>query len=334
MIKSGTTFANDMYFHADEIVRAFDDSGMRAAVGLALFDFDDPDRRVTEQRTAESLLARLEHAIPRQGDTAGTPRVFLTVSPHAIYTCSAELLTWASDLAAERALAYHIHMSETTDEVEETRRRTGSSPFGYLESLGVFEKNEGRVLAAHGVWVDDDDLEIARKRGVTVAHNPASNMKLASGALPYAAYRRHEVPMMLAPDGVASNNSLDMFDEMKLAALLQKHATGDATSLPASEILSIAWGGRGRAFSTFGVSGELVPGAPADIAILDLDHPRIVPIHRLESNLVYAAAGSVVDTVICDGEIVMRNRRVRDEEIVIREARRCASALIDRTTGA
>ncbi|MCG8528667.1 MAG: amidohydrolase family protein, partial [Opitutales bacterium] len=309
-----------------ESARAFRDSGMRAAIGLALFDFDDPQRRREEQRTAERVLAGFDVST-----TDGRPpRVFPIVAPHSPYTCSPELLTWAADLAQTHSLVYHTHLSETEQEVRDLRAHRGSTPFAWLETLGILEKTGEKTIAAHGIWIEEPELELAARRRMTVVHNPASNMKLASGAFPYAAYRDHGVPLMLAPDGVASNNNLDMFDEMRLAALLQKHHFRDATLLPAEEILSIAGGGRSNVFSDFGIAGELREGSPADLVIVGLTHPQINPVHRIESNLVYAANGSVVDTVICDGEILMRSGEIPEEDEVIREARRCASALVER----
>lgn len=329
MIRSGTTFANDMYFMPGEAIRAFRDSGMRAAVGLALFDFGDPDRMRREQHEAEKTLATY---MENSGgpDSCSVERVFLAVAPHSPYTCSSELLTWSANLASHNDLVYHTHLSETHKEVEDSRTAHGLPPFARLESLGVFDTTGARTIVAHGVWITEEEYAIAQRHGLTIVHNPASNMKLASGAFPYRGYRKHGIPLMLAPDGVASNNNLDMFDEMKLAALLQKHHSGDATVLPATELLPIAWGGRSGVFRKNGVSGSILPGEPADLAIVDLSHPHMTPVHSIESNLVYAANGSVVDTVICDGRILMHRREIPGEAEVIREARRCAAGLVDR----
>ncbi len=237
-------------------------------------------------------------------------------------------------MSESTGLAYHIHMSETRGEVERSRDDHGAPPFTRLESLGVWGKTGNRTIAAHGVWVDDAEINLIGKYGITVAYNPVSNMKLASGALPYKRYRDLGIPLMIGPDGVASNNNLDMIEELKIAALLQKHATGDATALPASEALSIAWGGRSSAFADFGVSGTLVAGDPADIAIIDLRAPQLNPIHDIASNIAYAANGSLVETVICDGEILMRDHKIPGQDEVIDEARRCAAALAKRAANA
>ena len=318
MIRSGTVFANDMYFNLPEVWRAFEDSGMRAAVGLAMFDFNDAEQR-------RAIMEDVDGLLDRYAGSGG--RVFATVAPHSIYTCSGELLQWAARRAEEAGVVFHIHMSETRQEVEDCETAHGMRPFHWLDSLGVLDRVGARSVAAHGVWLDDAERRLVADAGMTVVHNPASNMKLASGVLDWAALREAGVPMLLAPDGVASNNNLDMYDEMKLAALLQKVHSGDPTRLPAADALALAAGELSDAFATNGVGGHLAEGVPADVQIVNLSAPQMVPLHHLDSNLVYAANGSVVETVIVDGEIVMRDRQVADEAEVIRQARRCAREL-------
>lgn len=325
MIKSGTTFANDMYFFPDEVRRAFEDSGMRAAVGLAMFDFGDPDAR---HRTQEQVARGLQGAWSNPGS-----RVFPVIAPHSIYTCSGELLQWAAARAAEHNLVFHIHMNETEQEVADSLTAHGRRPFAWLDELGVVDRIGSRAVAAHGIWLDEGEREIAARHGITIVHNPASNMKLASGVLDWQALRQAGIPLMLAPDGVASNNNLDMFDEMKLAALLQKVHTGDPTRLSAAEAVALAAGEYSRAFETFGVTGHIAEGGLADLSLVDLDHPQMVPLHHIESNLTYAANGSVVDTVIINGEIVMEGRVIPGEAEVLEEARRCAAELSQSVSG-
>lgn len=358
MIRSGTTFANDMYFQTQECMRAFRDSGIRAAVGYALFDFGDPDRRealqeevramLTEQTVGDRSEATSSRADPHRSRPSGAkpyaakqppakpsgahrkPRVFPTIAPHSVYTCSAEMLQWAADTAVEFDLVFHTHMSETEQEVRDCVTAHGVRPFRWLYDLGVLDEAGRRMVAAHSIWLDQEELDLVGRFDVTVAHNPASNMKLASGCFPWQEYAQRRVPVMLAPDGVASNNNLDMFDEMKLAALLQKHHYSDPTRLPAEEILAIATGARSTVFERYGVGGALRVGGPADLILVDLDHPQMTPVHNVESNLAYAANGSVVDTVICDGEVLMEDRTVPEWDEVLREARRCAAALAKR----
>ncbi|MCG8480383.1 MAG: amidohydrolase [Spirochaetales bacterium] len=323
MIKGGTTFANDMYFEAPEVWRAFRDAGVRAAVGLALFDFGDATRRRETMATVDRFLAKREDERPHAP-------VFATIAPHSIYTCSGELLSWAARRAEECGLVFHIHMSETEREVAECLSAHGMRPFQWLDSLGVTERVGARSVVAHGVWLDASERSIVADSGMTIAHNPASNMKLASGALDWRALREAGVPMMLAPDGVASNNNLDMFEEMKLASLLQKHHFGDATRLDAATAVDLAVGEYTDVFSPWGVGGHLFEGTPADLIVVSLDHPQMCPVHNIESNLAYAANGSMVETAIIGGRIAMEDRVVDGEAEVIAEAARCAGSLVRR----
>jgi 5-methylthioadenosine/S-adenosylhomocysteine deaminase len=221
-------------------------------------------------------------------------------------------------------------MNETQQEVEQCLSAHGVRPFVHLDSIGVLERVGSRTVAAHTIWLDEAGLDLVSGHGVTVVHNPASNMKLSSGCFPWKELHERGVRMMLAPDGVASNNSLDMFDEMKLAALLQKHHYGDPTLLPAAETLAVATGERSTVFRSHGVGGALVEGGPADLVLVDVTAPRMTPSHNLVSNLVYAADSLVVDTVICDGEPLMEHGSVAEEETVVAEASRCAAALVRR----
>ncbi len=328
MIRTGTTFANDMYFYPRDAVRAFEDAGIKAAVGLALFDFFDEERRAQETSRMEGILRDVGASHGR-----GAP-VSLTVAPHSIYTCGPELLRWSVAAADEAGLVLHTHLAETRTEVENARRDLGMSPFSYAHSVGLLSEN---AIAAHAVWLEPEEIAMAASSGVTVVYNPASNMKLASGAFPFRAFADRGVPMMLAPDGVASNNNLDMFDEMKLASLLQKHHNVDPELMTARETLDVAIGAamrrgeRSHRTDLFpAVGSAIVPGAPADFVLLDLSHPQMVPVHNLISNVVYAGGGGVVDTVVCGGRVLMEDGEVPGSEEVITEARRCASALVQR----
>jgi 5-methylthioadenosine/S-adenosylhomocysteine deaminase len=325
MIQSGTTFANDMYFFFPEAWRAFSDAGIRAAVGLAMFDFGSAETRRSAMREVDSLLETFSDS---------GPRVFPAVAPHSVYTCSPELLQWAARRSEELGLVFHIHMSETEQEVRDCEREHGVAPFRLLDRLGVLDRVAGRMVAAHGVWLDEDERAPAAEAGVTIVHNPASNMKLASGVLDWRVLREARIPMLLAPDGVASNNNLDMFDEMKLAALLQKVWTGDPTRLTAHEALRLAGGCESSAFARYGVSGAIQAGEAADLQLITLSAAKMTPVHNIESNLVYSADGSLVDTVIIGGEVVMEHRAVREEEAIRRRASQHAEQLVARARAA
>jgi len=316
MIRSGTTHFNDMYWHAPAIARAASEMGVRAHIGAAFVDLGQP-----------AVAARWWGEVERwleQRDEWG-PRVRATVAPHAIYTVSAENLARLGAVAEEAALPLHIHLSETRGEVEECLAANGVRPTELLARCGLVND---RLIAAHGVYLDDEELELLGTAGATLVHNPAANLKLATGGiLNVTGARAAGARVILGTDGVASNNSHDLFDEMKLAALLQKHRTGNATALPAQEALALATEEPARLLGPG--TGRLAEGEPADLLLLDLSGPATQPGHDLASDLVYAANGSVVHTTICDGRVLMHEHRIEvaDVEEVVRAASESASRL-------
>ena len=231
MIRSGTTRFADMYWHGSEVARAVVDSGTRAVVSSVIIDQLDPAKGEALRPEVLDVLDRL--------DEAG-PLVQPGVGPHAIYTVSPETLRWAAELAADREIPLHIHLSETEQEVEDCLDAHGKRPAGYLDDLGALGP---RTVLAHGVWLDRHELDLIAERGATVVANPAANMKLAvGGLLPYQAAAAAGAALGLGTDGVSSNSNLDMFEEVKLFALSQKQASGDPSVLPATEALAIARG--------------------------------------------------------------------------------------------
>jgi 5-methylthioadenosine/S-adenosylhomocysteine deaminase len=221
-----------------------------------------------------------------------------------VYTVSTETLTWIGDVARERAVPVQIHCSETEAEVRECRDRHGVAPAALLDRCGLLGPT---TVLAHGVWLDDAELELVAERGATVVTNPVSNMKLAvGGVFPYARARAVGVAVGLGTDGAASNNSLDLLADMKLLSLLQKHATGDPAAVPAEEAWAVATGARAPAL---GALGAVTPGGPADLVVVPADRPELGP-GALVHNLVYAASGAVVDTVVVDGRVVVRHGAV------------------------
>lgn len=315
MIKSGTTFCNDMYLHFDESWRAYSDAGIKAGVGAALFDFFQRD-------TAAQVRRNIEELYQRYG--AGNDLLRFVPAPHALYTVSEETLRWLAEFTAEADLPVHIHLSETEDEVNECRASHGGlRPAEYLDRVGLLSP---RLIAAHAIWLSEEEIKLLADRGVTVVHNPVSNMKLASGScFPYRALKEAGVPMMLGTDGCSSNNNLDMFEEMKIAALLQKHHFGDTELMSAEEILQIASGGVAKLFPN--IAGELTEGAPADLLLIDTQRPEMTPAYNPASNLVYAGGGAAVDTVISGGRMLMAGRQVPGEEEILAMARERARLL-------
>ncbi len=234
MTRTGTARFWDMYWHPAATARAVRDSGLRATVGGPLFDAEG-DTAAT-QETALGALEELAELGPEVG---------AAIAPHAIYTASEELLRWAAELATERGLPLHIHLSETEEEVSECLERHGMRPAAYLDRLGALGP---RTVLAHGVWLDAGELELIAGRGCTVVANPVANMKLAvGGVLPYPAARRAGVAVGLGTDGAGSNDSLDLLSDLKVFALAQRHAAGDPTVLPAEEAWRIATGACGAA---------------------------------------------------------------------------------------
>jgi 5-methylthioadenosine/S-adenosylhomocysteine deaminase len=318
MIKSGTTFCNDMYLDVDASRRAYRDAGIKAAVGAALFDFED-------EQTAARIRKETEALYRRYG--GGDGRLLFVPAPHSLYTVGEKTLRWLAEFGAEHELPIHIHLSETRDEVENCMAaHEGLRPAEYLDRVGLLSP---RLVAAHSIWLSRGEIELLAERGVTVVHNPVSNMKLASGScFPFREMRDAGVPMMLGTDGCSSNNNLDMFEEMKCASLLQKHHHGDTERMSAGEILRIAAGGGTGVFPN--IAGRIEEGAPADLLLIGAQQPAMTPAFNPASNLVYSVNGSAVDSVICGGEILMRGRKVPGEEEVLEKARERARLLAER----
>jgi 5-methylthioadenosine/S-adenosylhomocysteine deaminase len=307
MIRTGTARFWDMYWHPEATARAVEDAGLRATIGGPLFDADG--------RTAETqarVLGELE-ALAGCG-----PAIDLSIAPHSIYTVSERLLRWAGEQAEERGLAIHIHLSETEKEVRDCCAAHGEPPAAYLNRLGLLGE---RTVMAHGVWLVPAELELIAELGCTVVSAPVANMKLAvGGVLPYTAARRAGVALGLGTDGAGSNDSLDLFSDLKVFALVQRHTSGDPTVLPAAKAWGIATGA--AAPSLIGGHEPLSPGAPADFLLLRRGAHEL-GLGDLASNLVYAASGSVVDTTVVAGRVLMRGGEVDGEqEIVARAAER------------
>lgn len=307
MIRTGTARLWDMYWQPEATARAVADAGLRATIGGPLFDADG--------RTAETqarVNAELD-ALRDQPDGIGA-----ALAPHSIYTVSEELLRWAGEQAIERSLPLQIHLSETEKEVSDCVEAHDVRPAAYLDRLGMLGE---RTVLAHGVWLDEEELELIAARGATVVANPVANMKLAVGGFfPYPGARRTGVAVGLGTDGAGSNDSLDLLADLKAFALTQRHASGDPTVLPAAEALEVVTGT--RAPLLVGGAEPLTVGAPADFLLLRGDSPEL-GLGDLASDLVYAANGSIVDTTVVAGRVLMRGGQVEGAaEIVARAAER------------
>ena len=294
MIRSGTTRFFDMYWHGAEAARAVVDAGLRAEVSSVMIDQLDAAK-------GEEMRGEVIESLDRIAEAG--PRVSPSLGPHAIYTVSSGSLSWLAEVAAEREISLHIHLSETEQEVEDCLDAHGKRPAAYLDELGFLGP---RTVLAHGVRLDYSELELVAERGSTVVTNPTANMKLAvGGSFPYPRAKKAGVSIALGTDGVSSNSNLDMFEEVKFFALIQKHSSGDPGTLPADEAIAIARGLRSEV-----VGGTpLEPGQPADFLLLRGSDPELSA-GDLDSDLVYAAGGSIVDATVVAGRVLMRDRVV------------------------
>ncbi len=299
MIASGTTTFADMYYFEEAIADEVRRAGLRAVLGQTIIQFPVPDAR-----TPADGLARAEAFVRAwRGDALVTP----AVAPHALYTLDPEALRRSRALADRYGVPLLIHVAETRDERARVERDYGASPVAYLDGLGLWAP---RTVAAHAVWVSDEDIATLARRGVGVVHNPESNMKLASGAAPVTRLRAAGIATGLGTDGAASNNDLDMFEAMRQAALLQKLVTGDPMALGAADVLAMATREGARALGLADRLGSLEPGKRADLIVVAMDAARQVPMYDPVSHLVYVTRGDDVRTVMVEGRILMRERRI------------------------
>lgn len=322
MVRGGTTTFADMYFAMDQVARAVDQCGMRAVLCRGMIGFGPG---------AETALQESREFIQQwQGGAGG--RITVRFGPHAPYTCAPDYLKRVAAAADELGVGIHIHLAETLSEVQEIREKYGKTPVLLMEDIGLLERP---VLAAHCVHLDQQEIEILARRQVGVAHNPQSNMKLASGTAPVTSLLAAGATVGLGTDGAASNNNLDLMEEMRTAALLHKLTTGDAAALPAYQVLSMATAQGARALGLENEVGRLKAGLKADLILLDLHKPHLYPIFDYYTHVVYAAAASDVDTVIVDGQVVMENRRLLllDEDSVLADTQRVAMDLVQRSKG-
>jgi 5-methylthioadenosine/S-adenosylhomocysteine deaminase len=302
MIRTGTARFWDMYWQPVATARAVRDAGLRATIGGPLIDTDGGGSAVRDTVTRD---------LDELADFG--PQVASSLAPHSIYAVSEELLRWTAEQAVARDLPVHIHLSETEGEVADCIAAHGVRPVLYLDRLGLLGE---RTVLAHGVWLEREELETIAARGCTVVTNPVANMKLAvGGVFPYPAARQAGVAVGLGTDGAGSNDSLDLLADLKTFALIQRHAAGDATVLPAAEAWEIATGARAPLLD----GAALRVGAPADFLLLRRVAHEI-GVGDLTSDLVYAASGSVVDTTVVGGRVLMRGGEVDGAEEIVAQA--------------
>lgn len=300
MLLGGVTSFVDMYYFENRCVEVAERMGIRAVLGCNYFDTN-----------LEEVFRQVERAVGLAA--SGSGRVRVAVAPHSPYTVSPENLVRGKELADRYGLGLMTHIAETRDEIRIVRERYGCTPVEHLDSLGLLDR---RCIGAHCIHVTDSDIGTLAARGVTVSHNPQSNMKISSGVAPVERMRAAGALVTVATDGTCSNNDLDLWEELRTAAFLQKSATGDPTALPAWETLRMATANGARAMGCAdGELGVLREGALADLIVVDLQKPHLQPIHDVVSNLVYCGKAADVDTVVVDGRIVVENRRIEGVDL-------------------
>lgn len=300
MIKGGITTVADGYFYETEVRRALAQAGLRAVAAQGIVDFPAPDAPDPKDnlKVAEAFM-----------DSGGDfpDRLISTLFCHSAYTCGPETLERAKDLTRRRDLPFFLHLAETRQEVEEIRRKTGLKPAAYLDRLGLLD---ARTVAVHAVWLEAEEQELLAARGVKVSHCPESNLKLASGVAPIPELLGKGVTVGLGTDGAASNNNLDLWGEMSLAARLHKVWRQDPTVLPAAQAVTLATREGAKVLGLEGRIGTLTPGKEADLIMVDLDQPHLTPLYDSFSHLVYAARAADVNHVMVSGRWLLKDRRL------------------------
>lgn len=317
MIRSGTTCFADMYFFMERAAQAVEKTGMRALLSRGLIGVGpDKDKALDESRE-----------LVQYWNQRGPSRIKFNLGPHAPYTCPPDYLKLVVELAGELGVGMHIHLAETMQEVTDSLRIYGQTPVAQMESLGMFQHH---VIAAHCVHLNQQDIEILARNRVGIAHNPESNMKLASGVAPVPSLLRAGIPVALGTDGASSNNNLDMMQEMRSCALLHKVTNMDPTVVPAYQALQMATIHGAKALRLDDQIGSLEPGKRADIILVRTNGAHCLPRYDLIANLVYAAHAADVDTVIIDGQVIMQDRIIKsfDEAEVLAQAKLTAARLV------
>lgn len=319
LIRSGVTCFSDMYFFMEETAKAVEEAGIRAVLARGLVGGDNDDgRRFEETRK-----------LYKSWHNGAGGRIKVMVGPHAPYTCSPGYLRKVVELARELNVGIHIHIAESADEVEESLKNYGKSPVRHIYDLGLFDIP---TVAAHCVHLSDEDIEILAENKVSVVNNPTSNLKLASGFAPVEKMIKKGINVALGTDGPSSNNNLNMFEEINLAAIINKSVDHDATSIPAITAIKMATVNGAKALGLEKEIASIEVGKKADLIIIDTQKPHFYPRHNIISAVAYSAQASDVKTVIVDGKIVMEDYEIKtiDTERIMFEAEKAAKDLMRR----
>jgi 5-methylthioadenosine/S-adenosylhomocysteine deaminase len=320
MARSGTTTFTDMYYFEESIARAVDEAGLRAVLGQSIIGFPAPDYKTTDEalRAAEAFVLKWKNH----------PRIVPSVSPHALYTTDIEVVAKARELARRYQVPFQMHAHEAPQEDEVVRAKYGETAATLLEERNLL--GPGMILH-HAITLSDADIALLAKRGVSVSHNPESNMKGASGLARVPTLLARGVVVGLGTDGPASNNNLDLFEEMDTAAKVHKLVLSDPTVMPAREVFRMATRGGAKALGLEGLIGSLEVGKRADVVLIDLDEPELTPMYDVYSHLVYAIKGANVRTVLIDGRVVVRDRTMTtvDATKVMEKAREIQKRILE-----
>lgn len=316
MLRSGITCFADMYFFVDQTARAAEETGIRACLSKGLMDGENGRQMLDETRR-----------LAADWNNKGEGRISIMAGPHAPYTCGNDYLKDIIELSSELDVGIHIHLSESSKEVQDSYRLFGISPIKRMKEIGLFSRP---TLAAHCVHLSDEDIAILAENHVSIAYNPGSNLKLGNGFAPIGKLLQAGANVALGTDGASSNNNLNMFEEINLAAIVNKGISLDTTSVPAYTALQMATTGGARALGLEGQVGTISPGKKADLIILDMKKPHLCPRYNIVSSLAYSAQASDVSTVIVNGRVLMEAGELKtiDLEKVLYQAERCAEALM------
>lgn len=299
MIRFGVTCFADMYYFEEDVAKVCNEMGIRALLSQAIVDFPAPDHK-----TSDEALKYIEQAM-QEVNNHGT--VTITPGPHSPYTCQADTLRKARKLANKYEVPLQIHLSETMFEYEESIKDHEKTPVKYCDDLGLFD---GKTIAAHCVYINEEDREILKEKTVGVVNNPVSNMKLTSGVAPIPLLRDAGVLVGIGTDGVVSNNTLDIIEEMKIAALIHKVNNNNPTAMKAKNAVKLATIENAKILGMEDSIGSLEVGKKADMILIDINQPHLMPLYNIYSQLVYAVKGTDVDTVIINGKMVMINKKI------------------------
>ena len=312
MIKTGTTFFSDMYFYVDETVRAVREMGVRAAISYVGMDFSDKNKTRSETEAMERFLSV----------KSPSERIVKAGGCHSVYTASESMFTTARELCEKYDAYIHIHASETEKEVSDCMNEFGCRPVELLHRRGMLGQ---KTVLAHCVHLSDNEIKIMADTGTTIAHCPASNMKLNSGQMPWQKYLDAGLRLTIGTDGASSNNSLSMLAEMKIAALSAKSVSKDIYAGKTDDVFAAA---TVNGFKTFGFNaGKIEEGCAADFILVDMNNPLLMPNHNMVSNMIYAADSSCITDVFCAGRRLMVDGHVKDEDEIIVGFKKAVSAL-------